>query len=81
MWIIFPAEAAATSDDQQLTMVQGIVEQCMKRDILLNETYLQLIKQTTDHPGVNKAERESSMITSCFLLVVGVPYNYVLRLY
>ncbi|XP_045116702.1 unconventional myosin-X-like isoform X2 [Portunus trituberculatus] len=47
------AETAATSDDQQLNMVQGIVEQCMKRDILLNETYLQLIKQTTDHPDPN----------------------------
>lgn len=48
---LFTAEAAVTSDDQQLTMVQGVVEQCMKRDLLLNETYLQLIKQTTDHPG------------------------------
>ncbi|XP_069981165.1 unconventional myosin heavy chain 6 isoform X2 [Penaeus vannamei] len=47
------AEAAVTSDDQQLTMVQGVVEQCMKRDLLLNETYLQLIKQTTDHPDPN----------------------------
>lgn len=52
MFYSFIAEAAATSDDQQLNMVQGVVEQCMKRDILLNETYLQLIKQTTDHPGV-----------------------------
>ncbi|XP_071518394.1 unconventional myosin-VIIa [Panulirus ornatus] len=47
------AEAAVTSDEQQLTMVQGIVEQCMKRDVLLNETYLQLVKQTTDHPDPN----------------------------
>ncbi|XP_068235382.1 myosin-VIIa-like isoform X1 [Palaemon carinicauda] len=47
------AETAATSDDQQLTMVQGVVDQCMKRDLLLNETYLQLIKQTTDHPDPN----------------------------
>ncbi|CAL4121000.1 unnamed protein product, partial [Meganyctiphanes norvegica] len=47
------AETAATSDDQQLTMIQGIVEQCMKRDALLNETYLQLIKQTSDHPDPN----------------------------
>ncbi|XP_045616185.1 unconventional myosin-VIIa isoform X2 [Procambarus clarkii] len=47
------AEAAVTSDDQQLSMVQGVVEQCMKRDLLLNETYLQLIKQTTDHPDPN----------------------------
>lgn len=49
------AEAAATSDDQQLGMVQGAVEQGMKRDTLLTETYLQLIKQTTDHPGMLKA--------------------------
>ncbi|KAK7077818.1 Myosin [Halocaridina rubra] len=47
------AETAATSDDQQLSLVQGILEQCMKRDVLLNETYLQLVKQTTDHPDPN----------------------------
>ncbi|KAK3878502.1 hypothetical protein Pcinc_016873 [Petrolisthes cinctipes] len=46
-------ETAATSDDQQLGMVQGAVEQGMKRDTLLTETYLQLIKQTTDHPDPN----------------------------
>ena len=38
-------------DEHQLGLVQGLLEQSMKADVLLNETYMQLIKQTTDHPG------------------------------
>ncbi|RXG53095.1 Myosin-I heavy chain [Armadillidium vulgare] len=47
------SEIKITSDDQQLAMIQGLLEQCMKNNLLLNETYLQLAMQTNDHPDAN----------------------------
>lgn len=37
--------------EDAITLVQLVVSKCLDREILCNELYLQLIKQTTDQPG------------------------------
>ncbi|XP_041566030.1 myosin-I heavy chain isoform X2 [Drosophila elegans] len=46
-------EAIKRAEDEHVRIVQSIMEKCMKKESLLNELYLQLIKQTTDHPDAN----------------------------
>ncbi|XP_033241747.1 unconventional myosin heavy chain 6 isoform X4 [Drosophila pseudoobscura] len=46
-------ETIKRAEDEHIRIVQSIMDKCMKKESLLNELYLQLIKQTTDHPDAN----------------------------
>lgn len=50
-WIA--GETVQRAEDEHITLIQSIMDRCMRKESLLNELYLQLIKQTTDHPDPN----------------------------
>ena len=41
-----------TEDSDQYEMIQHLIQLCLSSKWLCNELYLQLIKQTNDHPGM-----------------------------
>ena len=48
--LVFLAGEYANVDHTE--MIQTVMQKCQETEALCNEFYLQLIKQTTDHPGI-----------------------------
>lgn len=49
----FPGETVRRAEDEHINLIQNIMELAMRKENLLGELYLQLIKQTTEHPDPN----------------------------
>ena len=48
-----PAQSPKEDQEDHVFLIQTVLDKAMKKDGLVNELFLQLIKQTTDHPEPN----------------------------
>ncbi|KAF7267243.1 hypothetical protein GWI33_019512 [Rhynchophorus ferrugineus] len=68
-------------EDEHVTLLQTILERCMRKDSLLCELYLQLIKQTTDHPDPNSRVNLRHWALLSLACSVVLPPHKVIRRY
>ncbi|XP_059160288.1 unconventional myosin heavy chain 6-like isoform X2 [Physella acuta] len=48
-------ESEETNELEKMNLLQGLMQKCLESDFICNEFYLQLVKQTTDHPDPNSS--------------------------
>ena len=46
-------DAVCRVEDEHVNLSQSIMERCMVKEALFNDVYVQLVKQTTEHPDPN----------------------------
>ncbi|CAH1102828.1 unnamed protein product [Psylliodes chrysocephalus] len=68
-------------EDEHVTLLQTILERCMRKESLLCELYLQLIKQTTDHPDPNSRVNLRHWALLSLACSVVLPPNKAIRRY
>ncbi|XP_060516918.1 myosin-I heavy chain-like [Cylas formicarius] len=68
-------------EDEHVSLLQTILERCMRKDSLLCELYLQLVKQTTDHPDPNSRVNLRHWALLSLSCSVVLPPNKVIRRY
>ncbi len=48
--LCYTGEVARRTEEEHIALIQNIMEKAMRKDALLCELYMQLVKQTTEHP-------------------------------
>lgn len=80
-WWLVSGEIIRRVEDEHVSLLQTILERCMRKESLLCELYLQLIKQTTDHPDPNSRVNLRHWALLSLSCSVVLPPNKVIRRY
>ncbi|XP_059481618.1 myosin-I heavy chain isoform X3 [Neocloeon triangulifer] len=68
-------------EEEHVNLLQSIIERCMHKENLLNELYLQLVKQTTDHPDPNSRVNLRHWALLSLTCSVVLPHDKAVRKY
>lgn len=80
-YLFLTGESISRAEDEHIRIIQSIMDKCMKKESLLNELYLQLIKQTTDHPDANSRVNLKNWALLSVLCSVILPSMKAVRKY
>ncbi|KAF4519962.1 hypothetical protein B566_EDAN005462 [Ephemera danica] len=69
------------AEEEHVNLLQTIIERCMHKENLLNELYLQLVKQTTDHPDPNSRVNLRHWALLSLACSVILPHDKAVRKY
>lgn len=68
-------------EEDHVLLIQTVLDKAMKKDCLVNELFLQLIKQTTDHPEPNSRVNLRHWSLVALACSVILPIDKVVRKY
>ena len=76
-----PAANSNKEEEDHVFLIQTVLDKAMKKDCLVNELFLQLIKQTTDHPEPNSRVNLRHWSLLALACSVILPVDKIVRKY
>ena len=79
--LLQPEPGNQGSEEELVPLAQTLLDRSMKKECLFNELFLQLIKQTTDHPEVNSRVNLRHWALLTLLCSIALPQDKAIRKY
>ena len=79
--LLQPENSSQGSEEDLVPLAQSLLERSMKKECLFNELFLELIKQTTDHPEVNSRVNLRHWALLTLLCSIALPQDKMIRKY